>query len=89
MDSLYRINKKLSNEIVDLNNSSRGSSSRKNPFRTFNKYAPQTQTSPTTSGINIEDFELDNFCRDHHANHSKNNCKDFLNLFGIFFSPLA
>ena len=36
---------------------------------------------PPTSGINIEDYAMYNFCRTHHANHSEKTCPEFINSF--------
>jgi hypothetical protein len=47
--------------------------------------APQT---PPTSGINIENYAMDNFCRTHHANHSERIFPEFINSFTAMLTPL-
>jgi hypothetical protein len=47
-------------------------------------YAPPI---PPTSGINIEDYAMDNFCRTHHANHSEGTCPEFINSFTPMTTP--
>jgi hypothetical protein len=42
---------------------------------------------PPTSGINLEDHAMDNFCRAHYANHSEKNCPEFMNLFKAMILP--
>ena len=47
-------------------------------------------TSPQilpTSGINLEDYVMDNFFRTHYENHSKKNCPEFMNLFKAMILP--
>ena len=67
------------NELIDLKKSKREG---KKPFKPFMKkrtnYAPPI---PPTSGINIEDYAMDNLCRTHHANHSERTCPKFINYF--------
>ena len=42
---------------------------------------------PPTSGINLEDYVMDNFCRAHYANHSEKSCPEFMNLFKEMILP--
>jgi hypothetical protein len=42
---------------------------------------------PPTSGINLEYYAMDNFCRAHYANHSKKICPEFINLFKEMILP--
>ena len=42
---------------------------------------------PLTSGINIEDYAMDNFCRTHHANHFERTCHEFINSFTAMLTP--
>ena len=42
---------------------------------------------PPTSGINLEDYAMDNFCHAHYANHSEKNCPEFMNLFKAMILP--
>lgn len=61
----------------------------KKPFNPFMKKridcVPQL---PPTSGINTEDYVMDNFCRTHHANHSERTCPEFINSFTTMLTPL-
>jgi hypothetical protein len=34
---------------------------------------------PPTSGINLEDYAMDNFYQTHHANHFEKTCFEFIN----------
>ena len=72
MESMQRVIKQLTNEIIDLKkNKGEG----KKPFNPFMKkrtnFAPQI---PPISVINIEDYAMKNYCRTHHANHSERTC---------------
>jgi hypothetical protein len=40
-----------------------------------------------TSGINLEDYAIDNFFRAHYANHSKKTCPEFMNLLKEMILP--
>jgi hypothetical protein len=42
---------------------------------------------PPTSGINLEEYAMDNFCRAHYASHSEKNCPEFMNLFKEMILP--
>ena len=42
---------------------------------------------PPTSGINLEDYAMENFCHAHYANHSEKNCLEFMNLFKAMILP--
>ena len=42
---------------------------------------------PPASGINLEDYAMDKFCRAHYANHSEKNCPEFMNLFKAMILP--
>jgi hypothetical protein len=42
---------------------------------------------PPTSGINLEDYAMDNFCHVHYAYHSEKNCPEFMNLFKAMILP--
>jgi hypothetical protein len=58
MESLQRIVKKLTNDIVDMKRNVGEGTSTKNFFKTpFKKTTPPTnKTTPPTEGINMEDF---------------------------------
>ena len=58
--------------------------------REGNKPTKEKNTShkiPPTSGINLEDFAMDNFCHAHYANHSEKSCPEFMNLFKAMILP--
>ena len=40
-----------------------------------------------TSGINLEDYAMDNFCHAHYANQLEKNCPEFMNLFKVMILP--
>ena len=42
---------------------------------------------PPTSGINLEDYVMDNFCHAHYTNHSEKSCLEFMNLFKAMILP--
>ena len=42
---------------------------------------------PPTSGINLEDYAMQNFCRAHNVNHSEKICQEFVNLFNAMILP--
>ena len=71
--------KQLKTEIIDLKkNKSKG----KKPFKPFlnNKVDIFTSPSfPTTLGINLEDYAMENFCQTHHANHFEKTSPKFIN----------
>ena len=46
--------------------------------------APQI---PPTSGINIENYAIENYCRTHHANHSERTCPKFINSSTAMITP--
>ena len=42
---------------------------------------------PPTSGINLEDYAMDIFCRTYHPNHSKRTFQEFINPFTTMMLP--
>ena len=42
---------------------------------------------PPTSGINIEDYAMENHCCTHHANHYERTCTEFINSFTALLTP--
>ena len=85
MENMQRVIKQLTNELIDLKkNKGEG----KKPFKPFMKkmtdFVPQL---PPISGINIEDYAMDNFCRTHHANHYERTCPEFINSFTAMLTP--
>ena len=85
MEIMQRIIKKITNEIINLKkNKGEG----KKPFKSFIKkrtdFVPQI---PPTSGINIEDYAMENYCRAHHANHLERTCTEFINYFTAMLLP--
>ena len=85
MASMQRALKQITNELIDLKKS-KGEG--KKPFKPFIKKgtysAPQI---PPTSGINIEDYAMDNFCHTYHVNHSERTCPEFINSFTAMLTP--
>jgi hypothetical protein len=75
------------NEIIDLKkNEGEG----KKPFKHFFKKKTNIDTpppTPSTLGINLEDYAMDNCCRTHHANHSERIFPEFINSFTIMTLP--
>ena len=64
----------LQSEIMNLKRNKREG---KKPIKKkTNKNTPHQ--IPPTSGINLEDYAMDNFCHAHYANHSKKRCLDFI-----------
>ena len=43
---------------------------------------------PPTSGINIEDYAMENFYHTHHVNHFERTCLEFINSFTAMLTPL-
>ena len=74
MESMQRVIKQLTNEIIDLN---KKTGEGKKPFKPFFKKKTSMDTPPLippTSGINLEDCAMENFCHTHHTNHSERTC---------------
>ena len=85
MESMQRVLKQITNELIDLNKS-KGEG--KKPFKPFMKNTTDsTPPIPPTSGINIEDYSLDYICHTHHANHSERTCLEFINSFNAMLTP--
>jgi hypothetical protein len=85
MASMQRVIKQLTNDIVDLKkNKGEG----KKPFKPFMKkrtnYTPQI---PPTSGVNIEDYAMENYYHTHHANHFERTCPEFINSYTALLTP--
>lgn len=74
---------KLQNEIMSLKRSKREG---KKPMKKMTNKNNSHQIPPT-SGINFEDYEMDNFCCAYYANHSEKNCLEFMNLFKVMILP--
>jgi hypothetical protein len=85
MASMQRVIEKLTNDIIDLKkNKGEG----KKPFKTFmEKRTNFVRQIPPILGINIEDYAMENYCRTHHANHSKRTCPEFINSFTTLLTP--
>jgi hypothetical protein len=87
MERMQRIIKQLTNEIIDLKNKK---GDEKKPFIPFFKKKTNIDSSreiPPTSDINLEDYDIENYCHMHHANHSKRTCPKFINYFTTMFLP--
>ena len=60
----------------------------KKPFKPFlKKKIDSTPQIPPTSGINLEDYAMENYCCTHHANHSERTCPEFINSFTAMLTP--
>ena len=85
MESMQRVIKQLTNDIIDLKKNKGGG---KKPFKPFMKkrtyYAPQI---PPILGINVEDYAMENYCCTHHANHFERTCPKFINSFIALLTP--
>ena len=85
MESMKRVIKKLTNDIIDLYNKKR---EERKPFKPFMKkrtnFSPQI---PPTSGINIKDYAMYNYYHTHHANLSERTFHEFINPFTAFLTP--
>ena len=73
----------LHNEITNLKRSKKEG---KKPIKKKTNKNTSHQIPPT-SGINLEDYAMDNFCHAHFANHSKKKCPEFMNLFKAMILP--
>ena len=73
----------LQKEITSLKRSKREG---KKPIKKNMKKNPSHQIHPT-SGIKLEDYAMDNFCRAHYANHSEKKCPKLMNLFKAMILP--
>ena len=85
MESMQRLIKKLTNDIIDLKNN-KGEGTK--PFKPFlKKKTDSTPQIPVTSGINLEDYAMENYCHTHHVNHSERTCPEFKNSFTAMLLP--
>jgi hypothetical protein len=82
-DRKYMVILQLQNEITSLKRS-KGEGKKPIKKNTKKKSSPQI---PLTSGINLEDYAMDNFCHADYAYHSKKNCLEFMNLFKAMILP--
>ena len=85
MESMQRVIKKLTNDIINLKkNKGEG----KKPFNPFRKkrtnFAPQI---PLTSGINIENYAMENYCHTHLANHSEKTFPKIIKFLSLEYLP--
>jgi hypothetical protein len=79
----YRVILQLQNEIMNFKrNKGEG---KKLVKKKINKNTSH-QISPS-SGINLEYYAMDNFCRAHYANHSEKTYPEFINLFKAMILP--
>ena len=84
MASMQREMKQLTNYIIDLKkNKGEG----KKPLKLFMKKMTYFVPQLLTSGINIEDYAMDNFCHTHHMNRYERNCPKFINSFTAILTP--
>ena len=74
MESMHQMIKQLTSEFINLKKRNGEGKKLSKPF--WNKKT-NTNTSlhiPPTLGINLEDYSMDSFFCNHHANHSKKRC---------------
>ena len=74
MESMHWMIKQLTSEVINLKKSNGEGKKLPKPFlnkKTNTNTSPQI---PPTSGINLEDYAMDNLCHAHHANHSEETC---------------
>ena len=84
MESMHRFIKPLRNDIIDLKKNKGEGKKHFKPFmNTRTNFSPQI---PPTSGINIEDYAMQNYCRTHHANHFERTFPEFINSFTAFLT---
>ena len=81
--------KPLTNEIIDLKkNKGEG----KKPFKPFlkkKKNMDSTPQIPPNLRINLEYYDMENYCCTHHANHLERTSPEFINYFTTMFLPLV
>ena len=73
----------MQNQIIHLKRS-KGEGKKPINKKTNTNTSPQI---PPTSGMNLEDYAMDNFCRTHYANNSKKTCPKFINPFKAMLLP--
>lgn len=79
MESMQRVIKKLTDDIIDLNKNKGEGKKLVKPF--LKKKTDCTPQIPPTSGIKLEDYAMENYCRTHHVNHLERTCPKFINSF--------
>ena len=86
MESMERVIKQLTNQIIDL---SKNKGEGKKPFKPFlKKRTSSSPQIPPSLGINLEDYAMENYCHTHHVNHSERTCPEFINSFTAMLTPL-
>ena len=85
MESMQRVIKQLTNDIIDLN---KNQGERKKPFKPFMKKRTYSSPQiPPTLGINIKNYAMENHCHTHHENHSQRIVPKFINSFTALLTP--
>ena len=88
MESMHRIIKQLTREVINLKKSN---GEGKKLYKPFLNKKTNTNTSPwipLTSSINLEDYAMDNFFCTHHVNHLEKTCPKFINSFRVMPLPI-
>ena len=86
MESMQRVLKQITNELIDLK---KIKGEGKKPFKPFMKKRTYSAPPiPPTSSINIEDYAMGNFYRNHHANHFERTFPKFINSFTTMLNLL-
>lgn len=85
IESMKRVTKKLTNDIIDLN---KNKGEVKKTFKLFlKKKTDSTSQIPLTSRINLEDHAMENYFHTHHVNHSNSTCLEFINFSTAMLTP--
>ena len=85
MEIMHRVIKQLTNHIIYFKKN-KGEGNK--PLKLFlKKKIYSTPQIPPTSGINLEDYAIGNYCRTHHANHLERTCPKFINYFIAMILP--
>ena len=87
MESMQRIIKQLTNEIIDLKKNKGEGNKPLQPFLKKKTNMDSSPQIPPSSGINLEAYSMENYCRTHHANHSKTTFPEFINSFTTMLLP--
>jgi hypothetical protein len=90
IDSVVKLVKKLSNEVVDLKKNVGEGSSRPRTFHPFfkrNDNPPRPPEAPQIA-LNLDSFDKDNLCSYHQQNHSEKTCPQWVNSMTLVINQL-
>ena len=74
MESMHRMIKQLTSEVINLNKSNGEGKKLCKPLLNKKTNIDTSPHIPPTSRINLEYYAMDNFSHTHHANHSDKTC---------------